>query len=45
MATTRKGIRVKAGTALKGVAALLLSIGIFYALLVLLTLLVKLCQG
>ena len=45
MATTRKDIRQKAGMALKGIAALLLSIGIFYAVLVILTFLVKLCQG
>ena len=45
MATIRKDIRSKASTALKGIVALLLSIGIFYAVLVILTVLVKLCQG
>ena len=40
-----KGIGEKARTALKGVAALVMSIGIFYALLVMATFLVKLFQG
>lgn len=45
MPRSGKNSGMSAGTVFKGIAALLITIGIFYAVLVLLTVIVKLLQG